>query len=108
MGSAMFVVFCNCPPDQAASIARAVVEERLAACVNLVGPVTSIYEWQGAVETATETTLILKVPADKADALRARLRELHPYDVPEILALPVDVARSEPAYVAWVRRLGGS
>ena len=57
----MYVVLCNCPPDRAEGIARSVVEERLAACVNLVGPVTSIYEWEGKVETAQEITLILKV-----------------------------------------------
>lgn len=104
----MYVVLCNCPPERAAGIARSVVEERLAACVSLVGPVTSIYEWDGVVETATETTLMLKVSEDRMGMLRARLRELHPYQVPEILALPVDVAQSEPAYVAWVQRLGGS
>jgi periplasmic divalent cation tolerance protein len=101
----MHVVFCNCPPDRAEGIARTVVEEGLAACVSLVGPITSIYRWHGAVETATEMTLILKT-AD-TERLRDRLQALHPYEMPEILALAVDTEHSEPAYVAWVRR-GGS
>lgn len=99
----MYVVLCNCPPDRAAEIARPLVVEGLAACVNLVPGVRSLYVWEGAVQDEVETTLLIKVAADRVDALRARLRALHPYQVPEILALPVDTARSHPDYVAWVR-----
>ena len=101
----MYVVLCNCPPDRAVDIARPLVAEGLAACVNILPGVRSLYVWDGAVHDEAETTLLIKVAADKVDALRERLRALHPYEVPEILALPVDTARSDPDYVAWVRGL---
>jgi periplasmic divalent cation tolerance protein len=101
----MYVVLCNCPPDRAVDIARPLVAEGLAACVNVLPGVRSLYVWEGAVHDEAETTLLIKVAAEKVDALRERLRALHPYEVPEILALPVDTARSDPDYVAWVRGL---
>jgi periplasmic divalent cation tolerance protein len=101
----MYVVLCNCPPADAERIARVLVEERLAACVNLT-PVKSVYPWDGKLCVEEEVTLVIKVSSDGAEALRLRLRALHPYDVPEILALPVDVQHSHPQYVEWVRRGG--
>lgn len=100
----MRVVLCNVPPDEAGRIARSVVEEGLAACVNLLPGVRSVYRWEGRVEEAEETTLLIKTTAERAPALRARLCALHPYDTPEILALPVDEASSDPRYLDWVRR----
>lgn len=99
----MIVILCNCPPDVAPTIARRVVEEGLAACVNILPGVQSVYRWEGAVCEAAESTLILKTGLAQADALRARVVALHPYDVPEFIALPVDAARSLPAYLDWVR-----
>lgn len=99
----MFVVLCNCPPERAADVAKPLVAEGLAACVNVIPGVRSFYVWDGAIQDEVESTLLIKVAAERVDALRARIRELHPYTVPEILALPVDVARSHPDYVAWVR-----
>lgn len=99
----MHVVISNCPPDQAEPIAEALVVERFAACVNLLTPVRSIYRWKGAIERETEVTLLIKTSAERLDACLARLRTLHPYEVPEILVLPVDEERSLAAYVAWVR-----
>jgi len=101
----MFVVMCNAPPDQAETIARTLVEEHLAACVNVVPAVTSYYFWEGALQRDAEAALWIKVPKEKMEALSQRIREIHPYHTVEILALPVDVERSDPAYVAWVRRL---
>lgn len=98
----MRLLLCNCPPADAARIARVVVEEGLAACVNL-WPVQSTYRWDGGLVEDAETTLCLKTAADRADALRSRLVALHPYEVPEVLVLDVDAAASHPAYVAWVR-----
>lgn len=98
----MVVVLCNAPPANAEPLARALVEERLAACVNLL-PVRSVYRWQGAVEQEDETTLLIKVAAAALPALKARIETLHPYDVPEIVVLPVDTAQSLAAYVEWVR-----
>ncbi len=75
------------------------VQERLAACAQVTGPVSSVYRWQGEVETAAEWYCHLKTTAARAPALLARIRELHPYDTPEIIALP---AEADPAYLRWV------
>lgn len=99
----MNLVLCNCDPAQADALARAVVEEGLAACVNALPGVVSTYVWDGAVQRETETTLVIKTVPERVDALSARLRALHSYDTPEILVLDVDAARSDPRYVAWVR-----
>lgn len=80
---------------------RTLVEERLVACGNIMPGVESIYRWQGAVETSAEVMVIFKTTADSAEAAQARLRELHPYEVPEILRLPVD--GGWPPYLDWVR-----
>lgn len=85
---------------EAARIGRALVEERLAACVNVVGPVRSIYRWQGAVEDASEHLLLVKASGAAFAALEARIRELHSYEVPEVLALPVRAGSA--AYLAWL------
>jgi len=86
--------------DEAARIAHAVVGERLAACVNVVGPIRSIYRWQDAVEDAREWLLIVKARAADLASLEARIRALHSYDVPEVLALPV--TGGAEAYLAWL------
>ena len=99
----MHVVLCNCPPAEAAPIARTLVEERLAACVNVIPGVTSFYFWEGKLEEDGESTLLIKVSAEGVAAMADRLRELHSYDTVEIVVLPVDVALSDPRYVRWVR-----
>jgi periplasmic divalent cation tolerance protein len=86
--------------ETAARIARALVHERLAACVNVVAGVRSIYRWQGGVEDATEVLLVMKTAAEQADALAERLRALHPYELPELVVLPV--AGGLGGYLAWV------
>lgn len=86
--------------DEAGGIGRTLVEERLAACANVVGPIRSIYRWQGAVEEAAEHLLLVKARAADVDALAARVRALHSYEVPEVLALPVCAGSS--AYLAWL------
>src|SRR5687768_16891934 len=98
----MKIALTNVPPAQADSIARTLVEERLVACINAY-PVRSTYRWQGQLEIETETTLMMKVGAEAVDRLRARLRELHPYDLPEFVVLDVDIERSLREYVDWVR-----
>jgi len=87
--------------EVAARIARALVEERLVACANLVGSVRSIYRWQGRVEDADEVMLVLKTRADRVDALAERLRALHPFDLPELVVLPVEGGLAP--YLDWVR-----
>ncbi len=86
--------------DEAERIATALVGERLAACVNLVAPLTSIYRWQGAIERASEVLLVIKTRRALATRLTARLQELHSYDVPEAIVLPI--AAGAPAYLAWL------
>jgi periplasmic divalent cation tolerance protein len=83
----------------AASIARTLIDERLAACVNILPVMTSVYRWQGKVEQDREQQVVIKTATDRVAALQARLRELHPYELPEFLVL--DASGSE-AYVAWV------
>jgi periplasmic divalent cation tolerance protein len=90
-------------PDAAVAerIARALVEESLVACANLVPGVRSIYRWQGRVEEGSEVMLILKTQADRIPVLADRLRALHPYEVPELLVLPVESGLAP--YLDWVR-----
>ena len=84
----------------AAALARALVEERLAACVNVLPAMTSIYRWKGSVEQEREQQLVIKTTAGRVEALAARLRELHPYELPEFIVLD---AAASAAYAAWVR-----
>ena len=94
----VYAVFANA--DEAERIARTVVEERLAACVNILGPVHSIYRWQGKIETAGETAAIFKTSQSEAGALVERIARLHSYDVPCIVAWPIE--KVLPAYAEWV------
>jgi len=87
-------------PEKAAEIARLLVDERLCACVNLVPGVRSVYRWEGAVTEDTETLALIKTTASRYDALARRLVALHPYDVPELIALPL-VGGHAP-YLAWL------
>lgn len=99
---AVRLFFCTAPLIAADQIAATLVEERLCACVNVVRTVQSVYRWNGALTRDDEALLILKSTADAAGALRARLLEVHPYELPEILALGVDEGASLPEYLRWV------
>jgi periplasmic divalent cation tolerance protein len=95
--------FSTCPDaETAARIARTLVEERLAACVNQVPGIRSTYRWQGKIHDDAEVLLVIKTTRDHFDALRARLVEMHPYQVPELVAL--DIADGLPAYLDWLAR----
>ncbi len=94
----VYAVFADAA--EAERIARAVVEERLAACANILGPCRSIYRWQGRVEESEEVATIFKTSADRAEALVARIAALHSYEVPAIAIWPI--ADALAAYVAWV------
>jgi periplasmic divalent cation tolerance protein len=91
--------------EEALAIGRAVVAERLAACANVLDGITSIYWWQGALEQAGEAVLILKTRAELVDRLTARIRELHSYDCPCVVALPIDAGNS--GYLEWIARETG-
>ena len=99
-GAARLVLVTTPNADVARVLARTLVEERHAACGNVVPGLTSIYRWQGAVEEASEALLILKTSADRLGALSTRVTELHPYDVPEVLALGIE-AGNQP-YLNWL------
>ena len=98
---APLVVLTTLPsPETAAEIARTLVEEQFAACVNLVPGIRSIYRWQGVVEDATETLAIIKTTRPGYEALAQRLVELHPYDTPEVLAVPLIGGHFD--YIEWI------
>ena len=95
------VCYCTCPdPATADRIADALVDERLAACVNVLPGVRSVYRWQDAVERADEVLLVIKTTDDRLDALTARITSLHPAELPELIA--VEVSGGLPAYLSWV------
>lgn len=97
------VFLCTAPSAEvAASLARQLVEERLAACVNVVPGVRSFYRWEGQLQEDAEVLLVLKTEEDRADALLARIPQLHPYSVPEGIGWAV--ARGLPPYLEWVQR----
>jgi periplasmic divalent cation tolerance protein len=86
--------------EEAQRIARALVEQRLAACVNIVAPVESIYAWKGAVESAAEWLLLIKTTAEAFPRLRARLTELHSYETPECICITIEDGAEE--YLNWI------
>src|SRR5260221_7756528 len=95
------VVLCTTPTkEKAVEIARAVVTERLAACGNVLPAVHSVYRWEGQVQEDGEALLILKTSRARFPALRDRILKLHPYEVPEVVALPVD--SGSPGYLDWL------
>lgn len=85
----------------ASALARTLVEERLAACVNVLAPMSSTYRWKGSVDHEREQQLVIKTSAARVAALEARLRALHPYEVPEFLVIPVE--GGSDAYLGWIR-----
>jgi periplasmic divalent cation tolerance protein len=87
--------------DVAETVARALVDEHLAACVNLYAPMTSVYRWDGRVTSDLERQLVVKTTADRVEAIRGRLAQLHPYELPEFLVCPVTTGSDQ--YLAWVR-----
>jgi len=98
----MRIVLVTAPPKKAAALARALVEERLAACVNLLPGVTSVYRWEGEVQEDGETLLVVKTTAAAIARLTARILELHPYEVPEVIALPLEPGEGNEAYLRWL------
>ena len=100
MEDALLVITNLADAASAQKLARALVEQRLAACVNMLPAVQSVYRWNGAVEEAAEVTLLIKTTTARYAALEEAIRSLHPYDLPEVIALPVSAGL--PAYLAWI------
>ena len=97
----ILVVLVTAPSaEKAAELARQLVEERLAACGNVLPGIRSIYRWEGKVQDEPEALLVLKTHRDRFEALRNRVLALHPYQVPEVIALPVEAGSA--GYLAWV------
>jgi periplasmic divalent cation tolerance protein len=95
------IVLTTCPDAEVAGrIARALVAEGLAACVSILPPMQSIYRWKGAVETATEQLLVIKIVAGRFPAVQDCIKRLHSYELPEIIAVPI--VDGLPAYLAWL------
>ena len=87
-------------------IARALLDRRLAACVNIIPGIRSLYHWQGRIEDDSELVLLIKTTAAAVEALEAALVEAHPYDVPEVVVLPIE--DGSPAYLGWIEaNVGG-
>lgn len=100
--SEVLLVLTNLPDRESAEkLARALVERRVAACVNILGEARSVYRWKGEIETATEVPVLIKTPADRYGDLETAIRTQHPYELPEIIAVPL--TRGLPAYLDWVR-----
>lgn len=95
------VVLVTVPPERAHELARALVNEHLAASVNIIGSLQSVYRWDGDVVEDPESLLVIKTAGEKYPDLEERIHSLHPYEVPEIVALPVD--RSSQKYQDWLR-----
>jgi len=94
------VVTTTASREDAERIARVLVEERLAACVQVIGPISSMYRWQGAIETSQEWLCLAKSRRELYDAIEKAIRRAHPYQVPEILAVPVVAGSAD--YLAWL------
>ena len=95
------LVFANAPDEATAQrIARALVEQRLAACVSQFAPAVSTYRWRGAIETASEIPLLIKTEAARYPEVEAAIRRLHPYELPEIIAVPIEAGLQ--GYLTWI------
>ncbi|OQX31093.1 MAG: divalent-cation tolerance protein CutA [Candidatus Sedimenticola endophacoides] len=103
MSAKTLLIHCSCPDrDQAEQIAERLIAEHLAACVSITAPVTSLYTWKGTVQREQEVLLLIKSGAGRYAALQQRLLALHPYELPEIIAVPVE--QGLPGYLAWIEQ----
>lgn len=100
--SEALVVLCTCPEEAVEALVGRLVEPRLVACVNVVADVRSVYRWEGRLQSDSESLLIMKTQRARLDSLIEAIEESHPYDVPEILALPV--AAGSSGYLDWLFR----
>ncbi|TDJ44270.1 MAG: divalent-cation tolerance protein CutA [Gammaproteobacteria bacterium] len=102
MSSETLMLYCTCPDEQVAeSISTHIVEHGLAACVNRIPGLTSVYKWEGEMKSGTEVLLLIKTTSDRCEALTAELLNIHPYELPEIIAVPV-IAGHQP-YLDWIK-----
>jgi len=100
MSDAVIVMTTVPSPDVGEEIGRALVDARLAACVNILPPMVSVYRWKGSVQRDAECQMIIKTARGRVDALQERLGDLHPYDLPECIAIPIESGSAE--YLKWL------
>lgn len=102
MSNKTFLVLCTCPDEGSARrLSELLVQKKLAACVNIVNRIDSIFTWQGKIDSAQESLLLIKTTNTAYAALEQAIKQQHPYDVPEIIALPVELG--SPDYLNWIR-----
>lgn len=99
----MRLIIVTVPKDKSETVGRTVVEERLAACVNIAPSVRSIYRWKGSVETEEEALMFFKTTEAAQMSLTKRIRELHPYEVPEIISFEIKASEGNADYLDWIR-----
>ncbi|MES9988768.1 MAG: divalent-cation tolerance protein CutA [Candidatus Thiodiazotropha endolucinida] len=103
MQTPLLLILCTAPDRETAlKLSRSLLEQRLAACVNLSPPVTSVYHWQGRLEESEEILLLIKTTKQQYNNVEATLRAQHPYELPEIIAVPVEQGLDD--YIDWVER----
>ncbi len=102
MTDARIVLTTSGNKEEAEKIAKTLVERQLAACVNIVGPITSIYRWKGKIETSDEFMLLIKTTEDAFEPLKSAIRELHSYELPEVIEL--GISRGEGKYLGWIEK----
>lgn len=97
------IILCTCPNKKTAEdLAGHLISEKLAACVNIIAGITSVYEWQGKIESSQEQLLLIKSHADKYDVIESTIKTTHPYELPEIIAVPIE--RGLPEYLQWINK----
>ena len=95
------IILCTCPDQKTAGyIAGQMIEHHLAACVNIAPGITSVYQWQGKIESAQEHLLIIKSHANQYQAIETKIKQVHPYELPEIIAVPIE--HGLPEYLQWI------
>lgn len=103
MSEAIIVMVTCASSPEAEKLARQLLQERLVACVNIAGRIRSLFHWEGTVARESESLLLMKTTRERFDALSERVKELHSYDVPEIIAMPIMVGN--PDYLDWIREV---
>ena len=98
----MRIVLCTCPAQNASELAEHLVEERFAGCVNIVPSVESVYWWEGLVRHTDESLLIIKTRAALLPVLTEAIKNAHPHEVPEVIALPIQPGEGNPEYLKWL------
>lgn len=102
MQNRTLLVICTCPDeDSARRLSESLVQGKLAACVNIVNPINSIFTWQGRIDTEQESLLLIKTTETAYSALEQAIKQQHPYELPEIIAIPVQTGSAE--YLNWIR-----